>query len=52
MVMDTAKGSTWNKWDLHVHSPASFHQNYSLNRPLDAGENHADALWDRFLVLY
>jgi predicted ATPase len=21
-------GSTWNKWDLHVHTPDSFHHNY------------------------
>ena len=21
------KGSEWNKWDLHVHTPASFHWN-------------------------
>jgi hypothetical protein len=42
--MDAAKGSTWNKWDLHVHTPASFHQDFSLNRSLGADENHKDAV--------
>src|ERR1035437_7443667 len=23
--MKTARGSVWRKWDLHVHTPASFH---------------------------
>lgn len=25
--MSDAKGSVWRKWDLHVHTPASFHWN-------------------------
>ena len=24
----TYKGSKWSKWDLHVHTPISIHQNY------------------------
>jgi ABC-type lipoprotein export system ATPase subunit len=34
-------GSTWKKWDLHVHSPCSIVQNY--------GEN-TDATWESFLA--
>lgn len=34
-------GSTWKKWDLHVHTPASIVNNYP-------GE--ADAAWEAFLV--
>jgi len=25
--MDTSQGSIWNRWDLHIHTPASFHWN-------------------------
>lgn len=25
--MSTIRGSEWRKWDLHVHTPASFHWN-------------------------
>lgn len=46
--MATAKGSTWNKWDLHVHSPASFHENYGLERSLETGEDPEEAVWERF----
>lgn len=33
-------GSTWKKWDLHVHSPCSIVQNYGGN---------TDAAWEAFL---
>jgi len=33
-------GSKWNKWDLHIHTPASIVQNY--------GEEN-DEIWDRFI---
>lgn len=32
-------GSLWNRWDLHVHTPASIVHNYGGNDP-----------WDRFLT--
>ena len=38
--MDYPKGSTWRKWDLHVHTPASIIQEYG-------GDN--DEIWERFL---
>lgn len=37
--MSNAKGSTWSKWDLHVHTPASIVQNYG---------GDTDAAWERF----
>jgi ABC-type lipoprotein export system ATPase subunit len=33
-------GSTWKKWDLHVHTPESFVQNYPGNK---------DEAWEAFL---
>lgn len=47
--MDAAGGSKWNKWDLHVHSPSSFHEDYNLERPLGTDEDHEEAVWDRYL---
>lgn len=34
-------GSAWRKWDLHVHTPDSFHQNYPGN---------SDQAWEAFLA--
>lgn len=47
--MDTSRGSRWNRWDLHVHSPSSFHENFNLDRSLGAEEDHEDAVWERYL---
>ncbi len=47
--MTSPRGSTWNKWDLHVHSPASFHEGFGLDRDIHAEEAHEDAIWDRYL---
>lgn len=33
-------GSTWKKWDLHVHTPSSIVQNYGGN---------TDEVWERFI---
>jgi len=41
MENNTRKGSTWRKWDLHIHSPASIVQNY--------GGNTTEA-WEKFMV--
>ena len=40
MASGNPGGSTWKKWDLHVHSPCSIVQGYGAN---------TDAVWDRFL---
>jgi len=34
------KGSKWNKWDLHIHTPASIIQNYGQND---------DETWEKFI---
>ena len=34
-------GSYWSRWDLHVHSPSSYIQNYGADD---------DSTWDRFLT--
>lgn len=33
-------GSTWSKWDLHVHTPCSIVQNYGGN---------TESIWDTFI---
>ncbi len=38
--MNYTKGSTWRKWDLHIHTPYSITHNYS-------GET--ERAWDKFL---
>ncbi len=38
--MKSNLGSLWEKWDLHVHTPASLVQEYGGN---------SDAVWDKFL---
>lgn len=40
-MINRARGSTWNKWDLHVHTPLSLVQGYGGDQP----EN-----WDRFIA--
>lgn len=39
MILDV--GATWGKWDLHVHTPLSFHHRYSGN-----GED----IWEKFVL--
>ena len=34
------KGSTWNKWDLHIHTPLSIEQHYGGDRP---------EVWEKFI---
>lgn len=47
--MNRERGSTWNKWDLHLHSPESFHESFGLDRDLDPGEDADEAVWDRYI---
>jgi ABC-type cobalamin/Fe3+-siderophores transport system ATPase subunit/uncharacterized protein (DUF2164 family) len=47
--MGSVQGSRWNKWDLHVHSPASFDEDYSLGRSVDTEEEYEEAIWDKYL---
>ena len=46
--MDSEQGSRWNKWDLHVHSPASFHEDYNLGRSVGTEEDYEEAIWDKY----
>jgi len=38
--MGNTVGSTWSKWDLHVHTPKSIEQNYG---------GDTDEVWERFV---
>lgn len=40
-TVESTRGATWRKWDLHVHTPASLQQQYGPND--DAG------IWERFI---
>lgn len=40
-MANTISGSTWKKWDLHVHTPESFVHNYPGDK---------DAAWEAFLL--
>jgi len=39
------RGSEFRKWDLHVHSPASFEQSFG---PTD--EDHIKTTWDNYII--
>ena len=41
MSNNNPTGSTWKKWDLHVHSPSSIVQNYG---------GDTDEIWEQFLT--
>lgn len=47
--MSFQRGSTWNKWDLHVHSPESYHQSFGLDRDVEPGETTEEAIWGRYI---
>lgn len=40
------RGSTWSQWDLHIHTPASFHWN---GEKFNGDKNHDDALIDEMI---
>lgn len=42
-----ARGSTWNQWDLHIHTPASFHWN---GTKFNGEKTHDDALIDEMIL--
>lgn len=41
-------GSKWNRWDLHIHTPASFHHNYKFSDEAD-GKKYKDNLWEKYI---
>lgn len=40
MTINYPYGSTWSKWDLHVHTPSSIIHNYGAN---------TDDIWEKFI---
>ena len=40
------RGSTWSQWDLHIHTPASFHWN---GEKFNGDKKHDDALIDEMI---
>lgn len=43
--MDNIKGSYWNKWDLHIHTPSSaLNNNFIGDTPEEKWEKYIDAL--------
>jgi ABC-type lipoprotein export system ATPase subunit len=43
--MDT--GSVWRKWDLHVHTPASFQHEFKFTNEQEKIEYHSD-IWEKY----
>src|SRR5947209_12375323 len=46
--MNDPRGSVWRKWDLHVHTPASFHWNEGANLTNRSPEER-DEILDRLI---
>jgi ABC-type lipoprotein export system ATPase subunit len=42
------RGSIWRKWDLHVHTPASFSQAFTFANAGDRTK-YADSIWDKYV---
>ena len=43
--MSNFKGSEWNKWDLHIHTPLSIINQYSENNQRTDDKN----VWDKYV---
>jgi len=41
------RGSLWRRWDLHVHTPASFYHNFKI--PNEEKERYNDNIWDKYI---
>ncbi|OYT33281.1 hypothetical protein B6U96_16480 [Archaeoglobales archaeon ex4484_92] len=42
------KGSVWRKWDLHVHTPASFQHNFKFSSDVERGKYNGN-IWDKYI---
>ncbi|USZ68527.1 hypothetical protein NGM10_02015 [Halorussus salilacus] len=42
--MSLSKGATWNRWDLHVHTPESFDHQFSTD-----ADGEYDEVWERYI---
>ena len=41
------RGSLWRRWDLHIHTPASFYHNFKI--PNEEKEHYGDNIWDKYI---
>lgn len=41
-------GSVWRKWDLHVHTPASFQRDFEFTD--DDREVYGDDIWEKYVT--
>ncbi|WP_148708192.1 TrlF family AAA-like ATPase [Haloferax sp. Atlit-12N] len=46
--MNSRRGSEWRKWDLHVHTPASFEHQYQFNGDEEVQKYDSDQ-WNKYL---
>jgi len=42
------EGSTWRRWDLHVHTPASFHHEFKFSDEEKKEKNRND-IWENYI---
>lgn len=42
-------GSTWHRWDLHVHTPASFENQFSLKQAATE-DDYQRLIWERYIA--
>ncbi len=42
------KGSVWRKWDLHVHTPASYYHNFRFSSEREQ-EKYNDNIWEKYI---
>ncbi|RUM33199.1 MAG: hypothetical protein DSY33_05190 [Archaeoglobus sp.] len=41
-------GSIWRKWDLHVHTPASYQHNFGFSDN-EESEKYNGNIWDKYI---
>ena len=42
------RGSEWRKWDLHIHTPASFHNEFQFSGEKDR-ESYQNSTWGKYI---
>ena len=48
MVCLMSKGSEWRKWDLHVHTPESYHNEFTFSDEIEK-TNYQNKIWDKYI---
>jgi len=43
-----SRGSVWRKWDLHIHTPASFHHEYKFEGEAEKERPQGD-IWEKYV---